>query len=99
MSSLTFSFTNDAAQTAEHTRTFNLATEDRFKAWLLNGPHDYWPVDENGDPLPESNANYATAFDNYADTTMLATWANVKRHEQQQAGSAAEEAVPDVTFD
>lgn len=99
MSSLTFTFVNNAGQTAEHTRTFNLATEDRFKAWLKDGPHAYWPVDENGDPLPETLANYGHAFDNYANTIMLATWSNVKRWEQQQAGSTAEAGVPDIGFD
>ena len=98
MSSLTFVFVNDAAQSVDHQRTFGAATEARFLAWLKDGS-PYWPVDENGDPLPESNANYATAFDNWANATMLGTWANVKRFEQERDAVAAREAVADITFD
>jgi hypothetical protein len=99
MSSLTHTFVTDAAQTIDHTRTFGLALENRFKDYLLNGNHPFWPVDGNGDPLPESDANYAQAFRNKADHDMLALLDAIERYEQDRDAQAARDAVPPPAFD
>jgi len=98
MSSLTFTFVNDAAQEVAQTKSFSAAAEARFLAWLKDGS-PYWPVDENGDPLADTNANYAAAYRAWADATMMGTWANVKRFERDRDAAAAAAAVPEITFD
>ena len=73
--------------------SYSDANGTRFSDWLWSA---YPQVDENGDPLPDTNANRAQAFRDFASAIFEATKANVLRHEKQAAKEAAEAGVPDI---
>ena len=73
--------------------TVNDTQMDRFLDFLWA---NYAPVDANGDTLPRTNANQATAFRTWAE----ANWQNTKRsvvdYERSSAADTARDAVGDI---
>lgn len=97
--SITCSFVNEAAQQRDFGKSFQADKETRFLAWLKDGPHAYWPLDVDGNPLPDTQANYAQAYDNWINTFLLSSWSGIKRWEEDEAAQAGRDGVPDMTFD
>ena len=86
-------FTLGANTVSQLSNSYSDANGQRFSDYLWGA---YPQLDENGDPLPDTNANRAQAFRDFADAIFEATKQNVLRHEKQAAKAAAEAGVGDI---
>lgn len=93
MATLNWNITNAAGSVDFASPDISEANMDRFIAWVL---YAYPQLDENGDPLPVTNAVKAQAFRDFAQGQWKGVVANVKRWEAQEAAQAAAEAVTDI---
>jgi len=92
MAGFTFTVSTAAGDVAD-TFTFSDANMDRFIAFAL---YSYPQLDENGDPLPVTNAVKAAAVRDWMAGLMQGTKANVLRYEANEAAQAAREAVEEI---
>lgn len=92
MAGFTFTVSTVAGDVSK-TFTFSDANLDRFVAFALDA---YPQLDENGDPLPVTNAVKAAAVRDWIDGVMAGTKSNVLRYEQSAAAKAASEAVEEI---
>jgi len=93
MAKLTWTLDVTAGIVTQDSPTISDANMDRFIDWCL---YAYPQLDENGDPLPVTNAVKAAAFRDFARSQWQGVKANVLRWEQQEAAQAAREAVNDI---
>ena len=94
MATLTWEITTTAGTVSESGPDISDANMDRFfETWVLAR---YPQLDENGDPLPVTNATKAAAFREYAQGEWEVVKAQVLRYEQQEAAKAAADAVNDI---
>ena len=93
MATLNWNLTNDVGSVDYAGPDISEANMDRFIAWLL---YSYPQLDENGDPLPVTNAVKAAAFRDFAAGQWKGVKANVLRWEQNEAAQAASGAVGEI---
>lgn len=90
-----FTFTvSTAAGDVSREFTFSDVNLDRFLDFVV---YQYPQLDENGDPLPVTNAVKAAATREWAEGVMGGTKSNVLRYEQNEAAQAARDAVGDMS--
>lgn len=87
------SFTLGAQTVTQDSASYSDANGQRFSDFLWAA---YPQVDGNGDPLPDTPANRAQAFRDWADAIFESTKQNVLRFEKQAAKEAAEAGVGDI---
>lgn len=86
-------FTLGANSVTQSSASYSDANGQRFSDWIWAA---YPQVDENGDPLPDTQANRAQSFRDFADAMFGGIKANVLRYERQQAAAAASSGVGDI---
>jgi hypothetical protein len=83
--------------TIDHTKTGSAETETRYLDWIWYSYPQYDVTDpENPVPKPDTPANRADAWREWAAVTLDSTWQNVKRWEQLEAARDAAGNVGDL---
>jgi hypothetical protein len=80
--------------TIDHTKTGSAQTEQRYLDWIW---YAYPQFEVDGvTPKPDTPANRAAAWREWATVTLDSTWTNVKRWEQIEAAREAAGNVGDL---
>jgi hypothetical protein len=90
MAKLSVTFETAAGSITVDSPTLSDANMDRLIAWAT---YQFPQVDENGDPLPITNAVRAAALRELGESIWRGTKNNVLRHEEAEAVQAARAAV------
>ena len=78
MVNFTLSYIADAGTVSQDSKIYSEANGQRFLDWIWVA---YPQLDENGDPLPRTQANEVAAYKDFADGMFAGVKANVLRAE------------------
>ena len=96
MANLEFSVTTSAGTVTFTSPEYTDAKMQRFLDWAWV---QYEQLDENGDPLPDNNANRAAAVQDCFAAVLNGLKGNVLRHEEGAAVQTARDGVVDFEPD
>jgi hypothetical protein len=80
MANFALSYTADAGTTSHDSKIYSEVNGQRFIDWIWVA---YPQLDENGDPLPRTQANEVQAYRDFADGMFAGVKANVLRAEDK----------------
>jgi len=93
MAKFSVSFETAAGTVTVDGPTLSDAQMDRLINWAV---YQFPQLDENGDPLPVTNAVKAASLRELGESLWRGTKNNVLRHEANEAAQAARESVEDI---